>query len=212
MGDDSRSVRLRRALGVAGAAPRAGSSSAGASHQRDRTRQAAVKQRRYSRRSSPPSKRRHRAKTPRPRIPAETRRESPSARRSSSTRRSRIRAARAARAATIPRGHSRATTVRRWASRWEVAPTTSRSGTPLRSSISNTCADFTCTGKKTRRWSTPTADSSGTDGSTPIAELAKQPLLNPDEMNAQSAASIADKIKVEKYAPDFRREFGRGPG
>ena len=41
-----------------------------------------------------------------------------------------------------------------------------------------------------------------------IAELVKEPLLNPDEMNNRDLTQIAHKIASAKYAPDFRREFG----
>ena len=41
-----------------------------------------------------------------------------------------------------------------------------------------------------------------------IAELVKQPLLNPDEMNNRDLTQIAHKIASAKYAADFRREFG----
>jgi cytochrome c peroxidase len=41
-----------------------------------------------------------------------------------------------------------------------------------------------------------------------IAELVKQPLTNPDEMNNASARQIDDKIKSGDYAEDFRKEFG----
>ena len=41
-----------------------------------------------------------------------------------------------------------------------------------------------------------------------IAELVKEPLLNPDEMNNRDLAQIAHKIASAKYAADFRREFG----
>jgi cytochrome c peroxidase len=41
-----------------------------------------------------------------------------------------------------------------------------------------------------------------------IVDLVKQPLLNPDEMNAGDAARIAATIAAGPYAADFRREFG----
>ena len=41
-----------------------------------------------------------------------------------------------------------------------------------------------------------------------IAELVKEPLLNPDEMNNRDLAQIAQKIVSARYASDFRREFG----
>jgi cytochrome c peroxidase len=41
-----------------------------------------------------------------------------------------------------------------------------------------------------------------------IAELTRQPLLNPDEMNNHDAAQIAAKVKVSPYADDFARAFG----
>jgi cytochrome c peroxidase len=41
-----------------------------------------------------------------------------------------------------------------------------------------------------------------------IAELVRQPLLNPDEMNNRDAAQIARKIAASRYAADFRSEFG----
>ena len=41
-----------------------------------------------------------------------------------------------------------------------------------------------------------------------IAELVKEPLLNPDEMNNRDLSQIAHKIASAKYASDFRREFG----
>src|SRR5262249_31476125 len=41
-----------------------------------------------------------------------------------------------------------------------------------------------------------------------IAELVKQPLLNPDEMNNRDLTQIAHKIASAKYAANFRHEFG----
>jgi cytochrome c peroxidase len=41
-----------------------------------------------------------------------------------------------------------------------------------------------------------------------IVDLVKQPLLNPDEMNAGDAGRIAATIAAGPYAADFRREFG----
>jgi cytochrome c peroxidase len=41
-----------------------------------------------------------------------------------------------------------------------------------------------------------------------IVDLAKQPLLNPDEMNAGDAARVAATIAAGPYAADFRKEFG----
>jgi cytochrome c peroxidase len=41
-----------------------------------------------------------------------------------------------------------------------------------------------------------------------IVDLVKQPLLNPDEMNAGDAGRIAATIGAGPYATDFRREFG----
>jgi cytochrome c peroxidase len=41
-----------------------------------------------------------------------------------------------------------------------------------------------------------------------IVDLVKQPLLNPDEMNAGDAGRIATTIAAGPYATDFRREFG----
>jgi cytochrome c peroxidase len=41
-----------------------------------------------------------------------------------------------------------------------------------------------------------------------IAELVKQPLLNPDEMNGESAARLCDKLRDAPYAADLRLEFG----
>jgi cytochrome c peroxidase len=41
-----------------------------------------------------------------------------------------------------------------------------------------------------------------------IAELVKQPLLNPDEMNGENAEVVAAKIRASAYAGDFRAEFG----
>jgi cytochrome c peroxidase len=40
-----------------------------------------------------------------------------------------------------------------------------------------------------------------------LEELSKQPLFNPDEMNATSAALVAQKIHTGEYADDFRAEF-----
>jgi cytochrome c peroxidase len=40
-----------------------------------------------------------------------------------------------------------------------------------------------------------------------IAELVRQPLLNPDEMNNRDAEQIAGKVARGSYAADFRREF-----
>jgi cytochrome c peroxidase len=49
------------------------------------------------------------------------------------------------------------------------------------------------------------------DGRTnSLAELARQPLLNPDEMNARDAAQVRDKLAASPYAADFRREFPEG--
>ena len=44
-----------------------------------------------------------------------------------------------------------------------------------------------------------------------IRELARQPLLNPDEMNNPDGRSIARKIAVGSYAKAFVRAFGPGP-
>ncbi|HSY22590.1 MAG TPA: cytochrome c peroxidase [Polyangiaceae bacterium] len=41
-----------------------------------------------------------------------------------------------------------------------------------------------------------------------IAELIRQPLFNPDEMNAIDARHVAGAIAAGGYAADFRREFG----
>jgi cytochrome c peroxidase len=41
-----------------------------------------------------------------------------------------------------------------------------------------------------------------------LADLAKQPLLNPDEMGNRDAAQIAEKIWASAYAADLRRAFG----
>jgi cytochrome c peroxidase len=41
-----------------------------------------------------------------------------------------------------------------------------------------------------------------------IAELVREPLLNPDEMNNRDLTQIAGKIASGGYAADFRREFG----
>jgi cytochrome c peroxidase len=41
-----------------------------------------------------------------------------------------------------------------------------------------------------------------------IVDLAKQPLLNPDEMNAGDAGRVAATIAAGPYAADFRKEFG----
>ena len=41
-----------------------------------------------------------------------------------------------------------------------------------------------------------------------IAELTRQPLLNPDEMNGQGGALVAQKIKASPYAVEFRNAFG----
>jgi cytochrome c peroxidase len=41
-----------------------------------------------------------------------------------------------------------------------------------------------------------------------IAELVKQPLQNPDEMNGGGPDRVAGKIRGGEYAEDFRREFG----
>jgi cytochrome c peroxidase len=47
------------------------------------------------------------------------------------------------------------------------------------------------------------------DGRTDsIAELVKQPLLNPDEMNSGSAPRIAEAMASSPYAVDFQKEFG----
>ncbi len=47
------------------------------------------------------------------------------------------------------------------------------------------------------------------DGRTDsLAELSKQPLLNPDEMNGGSARHVADVMASSAYAADFRKEFG----
>jgi cytochrome c peroxidase len=47
------------------------------------------------------------------------------------------------------------------------------------------------------------------DGRTDsIVELVKQPLLNPNEMNAGDAARVAATIASGGYAGDFRKEFG----
>jgi cytochrome c peroxidase len=47
------------------------------------------------------------------------------------------------------------------------------------------------------------------DGRTDsITELARQPLLNPDEMNGGSAPRVAQVIASSAYAADFRAEFG----
>jgi cytochrome c peroxidase len=40
-----------------------------------------------------------------------------------------------------------------------------------------------------------------------IAELVRQPLLNPREMNNRDAATIAEKLRHAPYADAFRREF-----
>src|SRR5580692_9295574 len=40
-----------------------------------------------------------------------------------------------------------------------------------------------------------------------IAELVRQPLLNPREMNNKDAAMIADKLRHAPYADAFQREF-----
>jgi cytochrome c peroxidase len=42
-----------------------------------------------------------------------------------------------------------------------------------------------------------------------IAELARQPLLNPDEMNGQGGALVARKIAASPYAAAFRGAFGK---
>jgi cytochrome c peroxidase len=41
-----------------------------------------------------------------------------------------------------------------------------------------------------------------------LVDLVKQPLLNPNEMNAGSAARIASMLATAPYAADFRKEFG----
>jgi cytochrome c peroxidase len=41
-----------------------------------------------------------------------------------------------------------------------------------------------------------------------LPKLVGQPLLNPDEMNGESAERVAAKLRVASYAPDFRAEFG----
>jgi cytochrome c peroxidase len=41
-----------------------------------------------------------------------------------------------------------------------------------------------------------------------IAQLAEQPLTNPDEMNAGSRAAVADKLRAAPYAGELRRVFG----
>jgi cytochrome c peroxidase len=41
-----------------------------------------------------------------------------------------------------------------------------------------------------------------------LVELAKQPLLNPDEMNGGNAGRVAATIAAGSYAEDFRKEFG----
>ncbi len=47
------------------------------------------------------------------------------------------------------------------------------------------------------------------DGRTDsLVDLAKQPLLNPDEMNGGSARRLAGVMASSAYAADFRREFG----
>jgi cytochrome c peroxidase len=46
--------------------------------------------------------------------------------------------------------------------------------------------------------------------SNSLAELARQPLLNPDEMNARDAAQVRDKLAASPYAGDFSREFPQG--
>ncbi|HTQ45164.1 MAG TPA: cytochrome c peroxidase [Polyangiaceae bacterium] len=41
-----------------------------------------------------------------------------------------------------------------------------------------------------------------------LVDLVRQPLLNPDEMNGQSAAAVASRIATGPDADAFRREFG----
>jgi cytochrome c peroxidase len=41
-----------------------------------------------------------------------------------------------------------------------------------------------------------------------IVDVARAPLLNPDEMNNRDARQVAGKIKASAYASDFRNEFG----
>jgi len=41
-----------------------------------------------------------------------------------------------------------------------------------------------------------------------LVDLTKQPLFNPDEMNGQTAALVAQKVAAGPYADDFRGEFG----
>jgi cytochrome c peroxidase len=41
-----------------------------------------------------------------------------------------------------------------------------------------------------------------------LADLSRQPLFNPDEMNAGDAARVAGSIRAAPYAADFRSEFG----
>lgn len=44
-----------------------------------------------------------------------------------------------------------------------------------------------------------------------LADVPKQPLLNPDEMNNASVSDIASKVSNSDYAPEFEREFGKIP-
>jgi cytochrome c peroxidase len=41
-----------------------------------------------------------------------------------------------------------------------------------------------------------------------IAELVREPLLNPEEMNNRDAAQLAGKVEASGYAFEFRHEFG----
>jgi cytochrome c peroxidase len=40
-----------------------------------------------------------------------------------------------------------------------------------------------------------------------LADLVKQPLLNPDEMNARDAGQVRDRLAASAYAPAFREAF-----
>ena len=45
-----------------------------------------------------------------------------------------------------------------------------------------------------------------------LAELARQPLFNPNEMNAGTPRRVADKIARAPYAKEFRAALGRSTG